>query len=142
MADAVGRHSHERLPLMAKLCYSRRPMGRILLLLSLVMLALGTSTSAHAAEVVGRAITADSAVSVSGVDQLAAQESVPQHQKGGCSGQCCHTHCGGCHGHSVGVAFASPDLPSQIVRALIPPVESGNFTPADRHISELRPPIA
>ena len=117
-------------------------MGRILLLLSLVMLALGTSTSAHAAELVGRAITADAAVSVSGVDPLAAQESVPQHQKGGCSGQCCHTHCGGCHGHSVGLGFASPDLPSELARALIPSVEPGNFTPADRHISELRPPIA
>ena len=117
-------------------------MGRILLLLSFVMMALGTSISAHAIEDVGRAITADAAGSVSDADQLSVQESAPQHQKGGCSGQCCHTHCGGCHGHSVGLDFASPDLPSEIARALIPPVEPGNFTPADRHISELRPPIA
>ena len=117
-------------------------MGRILLLLSLVMMALGTSTSAHAAEAVGQAIAADAVGSVSDSDQIAAQESTPQHQKGGCAGQCCHVHCSSCHGHSVGLGFASPDLPSELARALIPSVEPGNFTPADRHISELRPPIA
>ena len=117
-------------------------MGRILLLLSFVMMALGTSISAHATEGVGRAITADAAGSVNDADQLSAQESAPQHQKSGCAGQCCQVHCGGCHGHSAGIAFASAELPSETARALIPPVEPGNFTPGDQHTSELRPPIA
>lgn len=118
-------------------------MGRILFLLSLVMLALGASTSAHATEAVARAITADTAASVSDVDQIAAsQDSAPQDQKGSSSGQCCQFHCGGCHGHSVGLAFASPELACAIVSGVIPPVEVGRFTPADRHISKLRPPIA
>lgn len=119
-------------------------MRRILLLLSLVMLALGPSVSAHAADIGGRAITPVLAVeSVSDEQPLVtAQEGVPQHQKGGCAGQCCHVHCGGCHGHSLGLGIAPHDFASDVGTALIPPVDVDNLTLADRHTSELRPPIA
>lgn len=121
------------------------PMRRILLLLSLLMLAMGPSVGVHAAETAGRAITPVAALeTVSDADQpiLAAQDGAPQHKNGGCAGPCCHVHCGGCHGHSLGLASAADDLVSDVGTAMIPPIDVDTLTLADRLTSELRPPIA